>query len=327
MHNGEALLQVTDLRTCFHTSEGTVRAVDGLSLHIDRGEVLGVVGESGCGKSVTALSILRLIPIPPGEIQAEEIRFNSRDLLAASNPEMRRIRGNSISMIFQEPMTSLNPVFKVGDQIAEAIQLHQGASRREAWEKSVELLKMVGISSPEIRANSYPHQLSGGMRQRAMIAMAFSCRPHLLIADEPTTALDVTIQAQILDLMREMKENTASAVMFITHNLGIVAENAQRVLVMYAGQAVESASVKDLFNRPLHPYTIGLLNSIPRRQKKSRGKRLSSIRGIVPNLLDIPSGCPFRERCTESRDEVCRLEIPQLLDQGAGHWVRCWKYA
>jgi oligopeptide transport system ATP-binding protein len=271
MHNGEALLQVTDLRTCFHTSEGTVRAVDGLSLHIDRGEVLGVVGESGCGKSVTALSILRLIPIPPGEIQAEEIRFNSRNLLAASNPEMRRIRGNSISMIFQEPMTSLNPVFKVGDQIAEAIQLHQGASRREAWEKSVELLKMVGISSPEIRANSYPHQLSGGMRQRAMIAMAFSCRPHLLIADEPTTALDVTIQAQILDLMREMKENTGSAVMFITHNLGIVAENAQRVLVMYAGQAVESASVKDLFNRPLHPYTIGLLNSIPRRKAGVRG--------------------------------------------------------
>jgi len=326
MHNSEALLQVTELSTRFHTAEGTVRAVDGLSLHINRGEVLGVVGESGCGKSVTALSILRLIPVPPGEIHAKEIRFDRKNLLDVGNPEMRRIRGNRISMIFQEPMTSLNPVFKVGDQIAEAIRLHQGTTRRQAWEQSVELLRMVGISSPEIRASAYPHQMSGGMRQRAMIAMAFSCKPDLLIADEPTTALDVTIQAQILELMREMKETTGSAVMFITHNLGIVAENAQRVLVMYAGQAVESASVKDLFNRPLHPYTIGLLNSIPRREKKSRGKRLTSIRGIVPSLLDIPSGCPFRERCSESGSEACRREVPPLLDRGAGHWVRCWKY-
>ncbi|MBN2552207.1 MAG: ABC transporter ATP-binding protein [Spirochaetales bacterium] len=326
MNNGEALLQVMDLSTRFHTAEGTVRAVDRLSLHINRGEVLGVVGESGCGKSVTALSILRLIPIPPGEIHAEEISFARRNLLTLSNQEMRRIRGNSISMIFQEPMTSLNPVFKVGDQIAEAIRLHQGASRRQAWEQSVELLRIVGISSPEIRANAYPHQMSGGMRQRAMIAMAFSCKPDLLIADEPTTALDVTIQAQILELMREMKENTGSAVMFITHNLGIVAENAQRVLVMYAGQAVESAPVKELFNRPLHPYTIGLLNSIPRREKKSRGKRLASIRGIVPSLLDIPAGCPFRERCSESGSDACKLEAPRFLERGAGHWVRCWKY-
>jgi peptide/nickel transport system ATP-binding protein len=325
-----ALLRVENLRTQFQTAEGIATAVDGLDLSIDQGEVLGVVGESGCGKSVTALSILRLVPTPPGRISAEKILFNGKNLLELSDSQMRKIRGNSISMIFQEPMTSLNPVFRVGAQIVEAIRLHQELPPRQAWEKTVELLRMVGIPSPEIRARDYPHQMSGGMRQRAMIAMAFSCRPKLLIADEPTTALDVTIQAQILDLMQDMKTSSGSAVMFITHDLGIVAENAQRVVVMYAGRVVESASVKEIFNHPLHPYTVGLLESIPRRGQRSTGRGLPSIPGIVPSLLNIPPGCKFCTRCSQA-EEICSEQEPQLLEQESNHresvhQVRCWKY-
>jgi peptide/nickel transport system ATP-binding protein len=325
-----ALLSVKNLKTQFQTAEGIAKAVDGLDLSIDRGEVLGVVGESGCGKSVTALSILRLVPSPPGRVRAEKILFNEKNLLELSDSQMRKIRGNSISMIFQEPMTSLNPVFRVGAQIVEAIRLHQELPAKQAWEKTVELLRMVGIPSPQIRARDYPHQMSGGMRQRAMIAMAFSCRPQLLIADEPTTALDVTIQAQILDLMQEMKNSSGNAVMFITHDLGIVAENAQRVMVMYAGRVVESAAVKEIFNNPLHPYTVGLLESIPRRGQRVKGRALPSIPGIVPSLLNVPPGCKFCTRCSQA-EEICSVQEPELLEQETGHqepghWVRCWKY-
>lgn len=318
------ILEIKNLKTYFHTMEGTAKAVDGIDLSINSGEVLGIVGESGCGKSVTALSILRLIPEPPGKIVDGEILFKGRELLNLSEAEMRRIRGNSISMIFQEPMTSLNPVFKIGDQIAEAIILHQKLSKSEAWEKAVEFLKIVGIPSPHSRAKDYPHQLSGGMRQRVMIAMAFSCEPELLIADEPTTALDVTIQAQILDLMKQMKEKMNSSVMLITHDLGIIAENAQRVLVMYGGQSVESADVSELFNNPLHPYTNGLLNSIPRRKKDKKNRLLLSIPGIVPSLFNISQGCRFVERCVKAK-EICSENEPPLIEKAPGHWVRCWR--
>ena len=324
------LLQVEDLKTYFSTFEGVAKAVDDVTFHVDKGEVLGIVGESGCGKSVTAQSIMRLIPEPPGKIVQGQILFDRTDIVQLSMEQMRAIRGKRIAMIFQEPMTSLNPVFRVGAQIVEAIRLHQELPPRQAWEKTVELLRMVGIPSPEIRARDYPHQMSGGMRQRAMIAMAFSCRPKLLIADEPTTALDVTIQAQILDLMQDMKTSSGSAVMFITHDLGIVAENAQRVVVMYAGRVVESASVKEIFNHPLHPYTVGLLESIPRRGQRSTGRGLPSIPGIVPSLLNIPPGCKFCTRCSQA-EEICSEQEPQLLEQESNHresvhQVRCWKY-
>jgi peptide/nickel transport system ATP-binding protein/oligopeptide transport system ATP-binding protein len=319
-------LSVSDLKTYFHTPEGTVRAVDGVDLELAAGEVIGLVGESGCGKSVTALSILRLIPEPPGQIVSGRVLLQGTDLLSLKRSAMRAIRGNRISMIFQEPMTSLNPVFRIGEQIAEAIRLHQELPVNLAREKAVDMLKAVGIPSAHLRYKDYPHQLSGGMRQRVMIAMAFSCNPEILIADEPTTALDVTIQAQILQLMNGMKESTNSSVIFITHNLGIIAENAQRVMVMYTGQVVESGEVRTIFSSPKHPYTIGLLESIPRKGKRRGRDTLTSIPGIVPSLLELPSGCNFRDRCSNYLSGTCEQQAPPLVETEPGHHVRCWRY-
>jgi oligopeptide/dipeptide ABC transporter ATP-binding protein len=301
-------------------------AVDGIGLEVYRGETLGVVGESGCGKSVTALSILRLLASPPAEIQGE-ILFDGKNLLDMSLDEIRQIRGNSISMIFQEPMTSLNPVLTIGEQISEAIKLHQGVTHQEAWSKAVEMLRIVQIPSPEIRAREYPHKLSGGMRQRAMIAMALSCHPRLLLADEPTTALDVTIQAQIVELMERLKEEIRTSIVLITHNLGLIAEMAKRVVVMYMGKIVEEALVEDLFLEPLHPYTHGLLESIPwiGRKMKSGRKQLQEIPGMVPSLLEIPEGCRFHPRCSRAMD-ICRKEEPPLV-QKDGRRVLCWLWA
>ena len=322
----EPLLKVINLKTYFFTDEGVVKAVDDVDLEIYKGETLGIVGESGCGKSVTALSILRLIPSPPGKIVGGQILFRGQELLKLSNSEMRKIRGNEISMIFQEPMTSLNPVFTIGNQIAEAIQLHQGLSKKASLEKAVDMLKLVGIPSPERRVKEYPHQLSGGMRQRAMIAMALSCNPSLLIADEPTTALDVTIQAQILDLMTNLKKDFDMAVMLITHDLGIIAETAARVVVMYAGKVVEEADVYSIFEDPKHPYTQGLLRSIPRPDLgMTKEARLQEIPGIVPSLAELPQGCAFNPRCPKVMD-ICRKETPELKEVKPGHKVRCWLY-
>jgi oligopeptide/dipeptide ABC transporter ATP-binding protein len=320
------LLEIQDLETHFVTDAGTVRAVDGVSLTIRKGETLGVVGESGCGKSVTALSVLRLIPNPPGKIVGGKILLDGRNLLDLREDEMRKVRGASISMIFQEPMTSLNPVFTVGDQIAEGIRLHQRLSKRDSWNKAIEMLRLVRIPDADRRVKEYPHQMSGGMRQRVMIAMALSCNPHLLIADEPTTALDVTIQAQILELLNQLKAELGMAVMLITHDLGVVADTAARVAVMYAGRVVEQAPVLELFTNPLHPYTQGLLNSIPRIEKAERRPRLQAIPGMVPDLLDLPRGCKFQARCTKVFD-ACRGEEPQLKPMGAAnHIVRCCLY-
>lgn len=322
--NGAPILEVDNLRTHFFTAAGVVPAVDGVSYHVNAGETLGVVGESGCGKSVTALSILRLVSSPPGRIVGGEIRFHGNNLLALTEPEMERIRGNDISMIFQEPMTSLNPLQTAGHQIAEAIGLHQHVSHRAAMAKAVDMLRLVHIPEPEQRAASYPHQLSGGMRQRVMIAMALSCNPKVLIADEPTTALDVTIQAQILDLMRELRRTLGTAMILITHDMGVVAENADRVVVMYAGRKVEEAPVLELFDRPLHPYTRGLMASIPRRMADGvRRRRLTEIPGIVPNLRDPIAGCAFAPRCAFAT-EHCRAEAPELTDHGGGHVAACW---
>src|SRR5439155_25576379 len=290
------------------------RAVDGVSFHVIPGETLAIVGESGCGKSVTALSVLRLIPSPPGRIVSGAIRFAGRDLLGLSEAQMREVRGNEISMIFQEPMTSLNPVLTIGHQIAETLTLHQGLDRRAALARAVEMLRLVHIPEAERRVGEYPHQLSGGMRQRVMIAMALACNPKLLIADEPTTALDVTIQAQILDLMRELKRKIGAAIVLITHDLGVVAEMAQRVVVMYAGRKVEEAAVRDLFRQPLHPYTLGLLTSVPKLGStltQSEPERLTEIPGSVPSLRDEIKGCPFAPRCTFA-SELCPVEMPPL---------------
>ncbi|GAB6877508.1 ABC transporter ATP-binding protein [Thermaerobacter litoralis] len=317
----EPLLEVRGLRTEFHTGEGRFAAVDDVSFTIARGETVGLVGESGSGKSVTSLSILRLVPSPPGRITAGSILFEGQDLLRLSEAAMRRIRGNRISMIFQEPMTSLNPVFPVGKQIAEALQWHRGLSRRAAWERAVELLRLVGIPDPAARARQYPHQMSGGMRQRVMIAMAVACEPQLLIADEPTTALDVTVQAQILDLMKDLRRRLGTAILLITHDLGVVADMADRVLVMYAGRIVESAPVDDLFARPLHPYSEGLLASMP--QLHRRQERLHVIPGQVPNPARLPTGCRFHPRCPYAID-ICRQQEPVLAPAGEGRWVACW---
>jgi oligopeptide/dipeptide ABC transporter ATP-binding protein len=319
------LLQIEDLQTHFLTEAGVVRAVDGVNLTVHKGETLGIVGESGCGKSVTALSVLRLIPDPPGKIVAGRIQLGGRDLLKLREDDMRKVRGAQISMIFQEPMTSLNPVFTVGDQIAEGIKLHQGLSKRESWNKAIEMVRLVRIPDAERRVKEYPHQMSGGMRQRIMIAMALSCNPHLLIADEPTTALDVTIQAQILDLLNKLKSDLGMAVMLITHDLGVVADTAARVVVMYAGRVVEEAPVLELFKNPKHPYTQGLLNSIPRLQKTERRVRLQAIPGVVPDLLDLPRGCKFQARCTKVF-EPCRGDEPQLKTVASDHHVRCCLY-
>jgi len=320
------LLRIRDLHTYFFLDEGVVKAVGGIDLKLKEGETLGIVGESGCGKSVTALSILQLIPSPPGRIVKGEIYFEGNDLLALSEAEMRKIRGRSISMIFQEPMTCLNPVFQVGDQISEILQLHEGISRKEARERSIDMFRKVGIPSPERRVKEYPHHLSGGMRQRAMIAMALACSPKLMIADEPTTALDVTIQAQILELMIHLKEEKAMSLILITHNLGVIAETAQNVMVMYAGRVVESTDVRSIFANPKHPYTQGLLNSIPRLDRDDTKKeRLEAIPGLVPSLLDISEGCKFFERCKYAFHQ-CSEKEPLLIEIDPGHFVRCWLY-
>ncbi len=323
----QTILEVDGLQTHFFTAVGTVRAVDGVSYALKSGETLGVVGESGCGKSVSALSVLRLVANPPGRIVGGAIRFEGKNLLELSEPEMERIRGNEISMIFQEPMTSLNPLFTIGRQVSEAIALHQGLSRKEAMDRAVEMLRRVYIPEPERRVHAYPHQMSGGMRQRVMIAMALSCNPKVLIADEPTTALDVTIQAQILDLMRELQETYGTAIVLITHDMGVVAENADRVVVMYAGRKVEEAPAAALFDNPGHPYTKGLLGSIPHldaaAQSNGARARLNEIKGMVPSLFDLPPGCSFAPRCGFATDR-CRGEQPVLEEQRPGHWVACW---
>ena len=319
------LLTVEGLRTHFFTFEGVARAVDDVSLHIDRGEVLGVVGESGCGKSVMAQSVMRLVPDPPGRIVDGRITFDGIDILKLSPRRMRSIRGNRIAMIFQEPMTSLNPVFTIGDQICEMFALHQGLSRSESRDRAVEMLKKVQIPAPEKRLSEYPHQLSGGMRQRAMIAMAMACDPEVLIADEPTTALDVTVQAQILDLMLKLRADFDTAIMMITHDLGVIAEIATRVVVMYAGKVVETADTMTVFERPEHPYTRGLLRSIPKLGDRSESgrERLSEIAGLVPSLYSLPAGCAFAPRC-ESAMALCRKSLPELRETSPGHGVRCW---
>jgi peptide/nickel transport system ATP-binding protein len=322
----EPILDIAELRTWFFTRDGVVRAVDGVSFHVIPGETLAIVGESGCGKSVTALSILRLIPSPPGRIVSGAIQFAGRDLLGLSEAEMRQVRGNEISMIFQEPMTSLNPVLTIGRQIAETLTLHQGLGHRAALAKAADMLRLVHIPEADRRIGEYPHQLSGGMRQRVMIAMALACNPKLLIADEPTTALDVTIQAQILDLMRELKQKIDAAIVLITHDLGVVAEMAQRVVVMYAGRKAEEAPVATLFRRPLHPYTKGLLNSVPRLGASldhERAPRLAEIAGTVPSLREPIPGCPFEARCVFATD-ICRREMPAFDEKEPGHFAACF---
>lgn len=318
-----ALLEVKDLKTYFYTVDGVLPAVDGVSFSIGKGETLGIVGESGSGKSVTARSIMRLIPDPPGKIKEGTILFNGEDILSKKEQEMQKIRGNKIAMIFQDPMTSLNPLFTVGNQIMESIMLHQKSSKKEARDKTIEMLKLVGIPSPEKRIADYPHQMSGGMRQRVMIAMALSCQPDLLIADEPTTALDVTIQAQILELISDIKSRFNMSVMIITHDLGVVAGVADKVIVMYAGKIMEYADIRSLFSSPLHPYTKGLMDSIPKID--SEEKRLKSIAGTLPNLIEHFTGCRFASRCSEAK-EICRTKEPSLADIG-GRSVRCFLYS
>jgi peptide/nickel transport system ATP-binding protein len=318
--SAKPVLSVKNLRTYFHTVDGLAKAVDGIDYHVSPGETLGIVGESGCGKSVSALSILRLIAIPPGEIVSGEIYFENQNLLALSTNKMREIRGNRISMIFQEPMTSLNPVFTVGYQLSKVFTLHQKLGQKEAVQKSIEILAACEISSPERIMKTYPHELSGGMRQRAMIAMALGCNPDVLIADEPTTALDVTIQAQIMDLILRLKEKIGMAMILITHDLGIIAECAQRVVIMYAGEKVEEAGVEKLFQNPGHPYTIALIQSLPVLGRKK--KWLRDIRGVVPAPFREFQGCKFAERCSEMVD-ACRIEKPPLVEIESGHWVAC----
>ena len=316
------LLEVKNLKVEFPTRAGIVKAVNDVTFSVDKGETVAIVGESGSGKSVTSLSIMRLLQAP-GHVAGGSITFDGQDLLALPDKEMEQVRGAKISMIFQEPMTSLNPVYRVGDQIVEAIQLHTDLNKKEAWERAVEMLRVVGIPSPEDRVRDYPHQMSGGMRQRVMIAMALSCNPQLLIADEPTTALDVTIQAQILDLIYKLREEFHMGVMLITHDLGVVSEVADRVVVMYCGQVVEQADMMELFEKPLHPYTLGLLASIPRIEDDDN-ERLTTIRGTVPNPLHLPTGCPFSDRCNRCT-ERCRQEMPQLKPvPGTNRMCRCF---
>jgi peptide/nickel transport system ATP-binding protein len=324
----ERVLDVEGLQTYFYTRAGLVKAVDGVSFSLRRGETLAIVGESGCGKSVTALSLMRLVADPPGRIVGGAVRLDGLDLLGLDAAAMRQIRGKEISMIFQEPMTSLNPVMTIGRQIGEALMLHEEMSRKEALARAVEMLQLVGIPEPQQRVKEFPHQLSGGMRQRAMIAMALACNPKVLIADEPTSALDVTIQAQILDLIGKLQRELGTAVILITHDLGVVAETAERVIVMYAGRKVEEAVVGELFARPLHPYTRGLMNSIPRlalmrREAGPVVNRLAEIPGIVPALSNLPPGCTFAPRCTFA-DEACRAQYPAYAEKRERHWAACW---
>ncbi|MDD5368215.1 MAG: ABC transporter ATP-binding protein [Anaerolineaceae bacterium] len=321
------ILEVRDLKTYFFTEEGVVKAVDGVDFTVRSGEVLGLVGESGCGKSVTSLSIMRLVG-PPGKIVAGEIWFDGKNLLKLPENEMIEMRGDRISMIFQQPQSSLNPVFMVADQVAEVLEIHQNLEKKQAWERAVELLHLVGIPDPEKKARSYPHEMSGGQAQRVMIAMALALNPQLLIADEPTTALDVTIQAQILDLMRDLRERMGTSVILITHDLGVIAEMADRVAVMYAGRIVEQADVETLFEKPLHPYTQGLIGSIPVLGKVT--ERLDVIPGSVPNLINLPAGCRFASRCRARIEyglKICTEVEPDLEEVAAGHSVRCWLYS
>ena len=320
------LLDIQNLKTHFFVRGQVAKAVDDVSFTVHSGQTIGLVGESGCGKSVTAHSIIQLIPEPPGKIVGGKIFFDGTDLLELSERQMRRIRGNRISMIFQEPMTSLNPVFTVGEQVGEVIRLHQHISRKETRRRVVEIFQLVGIPAPQKRLSDYPHQMSGGMRQRVMIAMALACNPKLMIADEPTTALDVTIQAQILDLMNKLKEETGAAILFITHDLGVIAEMAQHVAVMYAGKMMEYAEVEELFADPKHPYTVGLMQSIPVLGRKTKGGRLSTIRGVVPSLFSLPDGCLFSDRCPDVFDDCRRIE-PDMCGVGGNHTARCLKYA
>ena len=323
----ERVLAVDDLTVRFYTRDGIVRAVNGVSLHISRGETLGIVGESGCGKSVTSLAVMGLIPQPPGRIESGSISMEGRNLLNLTEKEMRKVRGNEIAMIFQEPMTSLNPVLTIGFQISESLMLHQGFSKKEAFVKAQEFLNIVRIPEAARRLKEYPHQMSGGMRQRAMIAMALSCNPKILIADEPTTALDVTIQAQILHLMVDIKKRLQTAIIMITHDLGVIAETADRVMVMYAGSKVEEATVHRLFDHPLHPYTRGLMASIPSIDSPSDSetvRRLEEIPGIVPSLRQDIVGCAFAPRCKFAKDR-CRHDAPPLEEHAAGHWAACWE--
>jgi len=324
----DMVLDVKNLQTVFFTNSGLFKAVDDISFSVRRGETLAIVGESGCGKSVTALSIMRLVPDPPGRIVGGSVALEGTDLLGLDEAEMRAIRGNRISMIFQEPMTSLNPVMRIGDQITEAVRLHRKLTAKEAWKKAVDMLRLVRIPEPEQRAREYPHQLSGGMRQRAMIAMALACRPALLIADEPTTALDVTIQAQILALIVELQKELGTGLILITHDLGVVAQTAQRVIVMYAGKKVEEASVEALFENPRHPYTRGLMASMPAVATfgSNSDARLVEIPGMVPSLTNLPPGCAFAPRCPLAIDR-CRAEYPPLQDWGDHHFAACWRAA
>jgi oligopeptide/dipeptide ABC transporter ATP-binding protein len=321
----QPLLSVRNLKTYFHTLEGVAKAVDDVSFNLMGGETMGLVGESGCGKSVSALSIMRLVPEPPGKIVGGQITLEDKELLKLSQSEMRAIRGNRISMIFQEPMTSLNPVYTIGQQIAEVFENHQSMDHKEALDRTIEMLAKVQIPSPEKRVHEYPYQLSGGMRQRVMIAMALACEPQVLVADEPTTALDVTIQAQIIDLMLELKQDFQAAILMITHDLGVIAEMADWVVVMYAGRVVEEGSTLELFENPLHPYTAGLLNSVPvigRRAKHGR-QRLQEITGVVPSLYELPRGCTFHPRCPH-KSEVCLRDYPEMLQVNKNHRVGCW---
>jgi oligopeptide transport system ATP-binding protein len=320
--DGQPLLEVSNLKTQFFTQDGVVKAVDDVSFYVMPGETLGVVGESGSGKSITGLSIMRLIPSPPGKIVNGEVMFNGRDIIKMSDEQVRSIRGNEIAMIFQDPMTSLNPVLTINRQISESLQLHMGMNKDQAKKRAIELLGMVGIPNPESRVNQYPHQFSGGMRQRVMIAMALSCNPKLLIADEPTTALDVTIQAQILDLMRNLQTETGTGVIMITHSMGVVAGMADRIQVMYAGHIVETASTEEIFANPRHPYTVGLMKSIPRLDARTKEK-LQPIRGLPPDLIDLPDMCPFVPRCNYAR-EKCEQKNPPLMEVKPGHYSACW---
>jgi peptide/nickel transport system ATP-binding protein/oligopeptide transport system ATP-binding protein len=323
----EPVLSIHNLETHFFSRKGAARAVDGVSFDLAPGQVLGIVGESGCGKSVTALSVMGLVPSPPGRVVGGRILFHDKNLLDLDIKALRKIRGAGIAMIFQEPMTSLNPVYTIGNQIAEMFRLHKGYGRKQALDAAIDMLDRVQIPSPHKRVHEYPHQLSGGMRQRAMIAMAMSCDPEILIADEPTTALDVTVQAQILDLMHKLREEFSTAIQLITHDLGVIAEMADQVVVMYAGQVVEQADTRELFANTLHPYTRGLLASIPVLGRRSRGTDLdlTEIKGMIPSLYDLPAGCRFSNRCPRVMDR-CRTELPELTKQDRGHQVRCWLY-
>jgi oligopeptide transport system ATP-binding protein len=316
------VLEVRGLKTQFFTQDGVVKAVNGISYELNEGETLGIVGESGCGKSVSVMSLMKLIPIPPGRIVGGEALFEGRNLMEIDDDEMRSVRGNKIAMIFQDPMTSLNPVLTIGKQVSEALELHLGMSKSEARQRTIKLMEMVGIPSAADRVDDYPHQFSGGMRQRVMIAMGLSCNPQILIADEPTTALDVTIQAQIVELVKKLRDDIGMAIIWITHDLGVVAGLADRVAVMYAGFIVEEASVKDLYADPRHPYTLGLLQSLPRLDE-GRGRRLASIEGLPPDLIALPEGCPFYARCSYRVDK-CQTENPPLEPVAPNHKAACW---